>query len=608
MAEALELLAPARDVETARVAVDCGADAVYMGGPGFGARAAATNSVGDIAAAADYAHRFGARLYVTMNTVLLDSELDAARAQAVAMAGAGADALIVQDMAYMMMDLPISLHASTQCDIRTPGKAAFLAGVGFRQLVLPREFTVEQVRQAAMASGGPVEVFIHGARCVSFSGDCQMGFVATGRSGNRGECPQMCRLPYVLEDASGKVISTARHFLSLADLSTSPGRLRELADAGARSFKIEGRLKDRRYVANVTAWYNAMLDRLVADNPDRWRRASFGTSVPGFTPDPYQTFFRRPNGGGREATLDSPKDVGVPLGKVTAPYNARSNSFRIKTGEVLVNGDGLGYFDSEGVFRGFRLNRGTAAGECFPANMPGTLPRATEIYRNSNKAFNDSVDRARPERTMALDVELRFSAGSVTVNARDEADRVVTFTAEVATSVPRNPQFEARKNIFGRLGGSVYRLRNYSEEGGDVFMPASAVTAFKKRIIDGLARCEIPRGDSVQTMKPASLKPYCDTPLDYHDNVTNRLAEKFYIDRGFKIEARGLEAADAIPNDLRVMTTRYCIRRELGACLRSAAADKLPDPLFLNDGTRRYRLGFDCGQCRMTVNRVNIDR
>ena len=602
MQDTLELLSPARDAAVARTAIDCGADAVYIGGPAFGARAAAGNSVDDIASVADYAHRFGARLYVTMNTVLLEEELEQARTQALAMAAAGVDALIVQDMAYTMMDLPIALHASTQCDIRTPEKAAFLAAAGFRQFVLPREFSVEQVRAAAAASGGPVEVFIHGARCVSFSGDCQMGYVATGRSGNRGQCPQMCRLPYTLEDAGGRALSPARHFLSLSDLSTSEAGLKALAEAGARSFKIEGRLKDRRYVANVTAWYDAMLDRIVAAEPQRWRRASYGRSVPGFAPDPYATFFRRPNGGGRQATLDSPKDVGAAVGKVSVPFNKGSNSFKVNTTEVLANGDGLGYFDSEGTFRGFRLNRSTAAGECFPAALPGVLTKGTEIYRNSNKSFNDAVDAARPARTMTLDISLTLTDNCVTAEACDEAGRRASTAVDIESSVPQKPQYEARKAIFARLGNTVYRLGRYSESGEDRFIPASTVGALKKQILSELESQPVPRNDAAPLTPRPAAEPYTTAPLDYHDNVTNSLAEKFYTDRGFSIGGRGLEAGDRIPPCARVMTTAYCIRRELGACLRTPGAESLPEELYLNDGTRRYRLGFECDKCRMTVN------
>lgn len=359
----LELLSPARTAEIGRTAILAGADAVYIGAPAFGARAAATNTVEDIKELTAFAHQYRAKVYVTLNTILYDDELAEAEHLVHQLYSAGVDALIVQDMAYLEMKLPpIALHASTQCDIRTPEKAALLAKAGFSQLVLPREFTLEEIKTTAETAGVPVEVFVHGALCVSFSGDCQAGCVATGRSANRGACPQMCRLPYELIDETGKRVAPPKHYLSLRDLNQM-SNLASLVDAGASSFKIEGRLKDARYVANVTAAYSRELNRMIASSGGTLRRSSFGQSDPGFEPDLRRTFNRGYtnyflNGRqGRRASLDTPKWAGMEIGTVSHPYDSRRGSFMARLSDNVANGDGLGYFDNSGNFNGFRLNR-----------------------------------------------------------------------------------------------------------------------------------------------------------------------------------------------------------------------------------------------------------
>lgn len=596
----LELLAPARDAAIGRTAIDCGADAVYIGAPAFGARAAATNSISDIACLAGYAHRYGARIYVTMNTLLLDSELEDARRTVWELYDAGADALIVQDMAYLMMDLPpIALHASTQCDIRTRQKAAALAAAGMGRVVLARELTPAQIAEVA-ATGVPVEVFIHGARCVSYSGDCQMGYVATGRSANRGECPQMCRLPFELVDARGRTLAPRRHYLSLSDMSTPD--IAALAHAGATSFKIEGRLKDARYVANAVAWYSARLDALVASEPSRWCRASYGRAVPGFVPDIDKAFFRRPNGGGREATLGSPKDIGRPIGKVTASFNARRRSFRY-AGEALANGDGLGFFAADGTFTGFRLNR-AAAGEAFPAGAVEGLAAGMEIYRNSDKEFADTLAKAVPERFLRVDFILeRAGEGTVRLAARcccAEYSETVVMTTDTA----RTPQKEGRRRLLGRLGGSGYELGMVDDKLDDsAFVPASALADLRRRVLAGLDDALIAaHRREVPAPRRLAADAFSGMELTYHDNVANALAAEFYTAHGADVRERALEAGARPDGEKRVMQTRYCIRRELGACLKTPQGAALPPELFLRDDAgRRYRLAFDCRRCGMDI-------
>ncbi|MDE6158124.1 MAG: U32 family peptidase [Muribaculaceae bacterium] len=489
----LELLAPARDAAVGRIAVLAGADAVYIGAPAFGARAAATNTVDDIAGLVDFAHRFRVKVYVTMNTIVFDDEIADVEALVWKLYSAGVDALIVQDMAYLEMDLPpIALHASTQCDIRTPEKARMLADAGFSQLVLPREFSLAQIREARDAAGIPVEVFVHGALCVSYSGDCQAGYVAMGRSANRGVCPQMCRLPYALVDSSGREVAPPRHYLSLRDLNQSRN-LAALVEAGASSFKIEGRLKDARYVANVVSAYSQLLDRIVADSDGLYCRAAAGVSECGFGPDlsrtfnrGYTSYFLTPAApAAKMASLDTPKWVGVPVGKVTAPYDARRGFFTATTETTLANGDGLGYFDKSRKFNGFRLNRADG-GRLYPAQPLNGLTVGTVLYRNGDKAFNDILDRPDAGCTRRIPVAMTVSAVDDSRIALTVAD-VRGCSATVVVDSPYAPakadQHEPRHRTLAKLGDTIYELASLDDKLGDRFVPASVLTAARRELI-----------------------------------------------------------------------------------------------------------------------------
>ncbi|MDE6207709.1 MAG: U32 family peptidase [Muribaculaceae bacterium] len=649
----LELLAPARDLDTARAAVLAGADAVYIGAPAFGARAAATNSIDDIAALVAFAHPFRVKVFVTMNTILYDSELEAAAEMVRRLYAAGVDALIVQDMAYTQMSLPpIALHASTQCDIRTPEKARRLADSGFCRLVLPREFTLDEIAACRDASGLPLEVFVHGALCVSYSGDCHAGVIATGRSANRGECPQMCRLPYDLVDAQGHSVAPRRHYLSLRDMCRLDS-LRELADAGACSFKIEGRLKDIRYVTNIVSAYSDALDAVVAASDGMYCRASFGHSERSFIPDVTRTFnrgytnyfIRRP---GSMASLDTPKWAGLPVGTVTRPYNERRRCFEAKLTAELANGDGLGYYDAAGTYHGFRLNR-VEGNTLYPATVPDGLKAGMTIYRNADKNFNDRLDSAAVcKRTLSLDIRLSHAGHSVFENPGqktsaaehihqgkhqgnivselsspakplvapsgsepavmivaegcDERGVRATVTEAVSLQAAQTPQEQARRRVLEKTGGTIYRVAGVEDELGDVFIPASVLTNVRRSLLDALDHAaaatydyEKPRAMTLADDAFAALPP-----LTYHDNIANHLARQFYTSHGARIAEAAAEVATP-KGDVTVMTTRYCIRRELGACLRKGGIERLPEPLFLRNESGTYRLHFDCDRCGMRV-------
>ncbi len=595
-----------------------GADAVYIGAPAFGARAAATNSVESIRSLAQLAHRYRARVYVTMNTILYDNELDEASRLVKQLYGAGVDALIVQDMAYLGLDLPpIALHASTQCDIRTPDKAAWLAEAGFSQLVLPREYSLAEIKAVADTVDVPVEVFVHGALCVSYSGDCQAGFAAMGRSANRGVCPQMCRLPYELVDADGNAVAPPKHYLSLRDLNRV-NYLEALAEAGAASFKIEGRLKDARYVANVTAAYSRALDRIVERSGGKYRRSSAGTSTYGFTPDLDRTFNRGYTSyflkgtPGKMASTDTPKWAGIPVGTISGELDKRRRSFRARLSAQLSNGDGLGFFNAAGTFVGFRLNR-VEGNELWPASAPEGLTTGTTLYRNNDKAFFDLLERpdAGCYRKIRVDFTLRpVDNERIAISADDERGCSVCLVADSVYAAAKTPQEAHRRNIMAKLGDTDYTLGNVDDRLSERFIPASALTAARR---DVLALLDKAAADTYAYDRRKACTLADDAfagakALDYHDNVANRLARRFYTGHGASIAEMAIENAPNKEDELVVMTTKYCLRRELGACLKEKNGTKLPRPLFLKNDSGLYRLDFDCARCGMSVVRLRNAR
>lgn len=612
---ALELLAPARNLAVAKAAIDHGADAVYMGGPAFGARAAAGNSIEEIREAVDYAHAYYARVYVTVNTIVYANELEAVRRLVNELYEAGVDALIVQDMAFAeMADLPpIALHASTQCDIRTPRKAAMLAAAGFEQLVLPRELTLEEIRamRRAVPEDVELEAFVHGALCVSYSGDCQAGFVAMGRSANRGECPQICRLPYVLTDGQGRRLAPEAHYLSMRDMKRIDS-LGEMADAGVSSFKIEGRLKDENYVKNVVAAYSAALNAIVESSGGKYCRRSYGKSEPSFVPDLERTFNRsyteyflheaRPQSGTAMASFLSPKWAGSPVATVLG--RSADGGYIVSEKLPLVNGDGLTFTATDGKLIGFRLNKVERSGPktiIYPASevklSPGTI-----LSRNVDKAFQDLLQRGS-RRVIDVDMVLKTTPSGVRLSINAAPGPVVDVEMPLELDPARGPQDDARRKVLGKLGDTRYSLRSLRDEIGAYFIPASLLTSLRREAVAAL-------DEAISGSLPRPRRSFpgevtgeegMGEELTYHDNVANGLAAGFYARRGFKISGRALETLAVRPaGELRVMTTRYCLRRELDACLRTQAGKRLPAELWLRSpGGPAYRLDFDCANCRM---------
>lgn len=611
----LELLAPARDAETAIAAIDHGADAVYIGADSFGARAAAGNSVEAIAGVVQYAHRFGVRIYVTLNTILYDNELDAAASLIKRLYDAGVDALIVQDMSVLQMDIPpIDLHASTQTDARTPAKIAMLAKAGFSQIVLPREFSLEEIRQATdAASPAAVEVFVHGALCVCYSGDCQAGAILAGRSANRGECPQICRLSFRLTDEYGHDIKlpdvgpSERHWLSTADMNRID-YLGDLADAGVTSFKIEGRLKPVAYVKNVTAAYSLALDRLISQSEGRYARASFGRTEFNFTPDPARSFnrgftpyFLTQAHTTAITSWQSPKWIGLPVGKT---IGRSGNGLRVKASCELHNGDGIGYFDSNGKFTGFRINR--VEGEIIYPAPGSTFPSkpGVQLYRNNDVVGEAALARRDTgRRSIGVSFVLRLdSIGRAVIDASDERGCAITVSSEeIYTDIARSEQSEPRRGIMERISDTIYRLDNLDDRLGSIFIPAKALTALRRKALDTLDRSWTIRCNR-RLRKPADIRPdlFKDFTASYHDNIANAVAEDFYTTHRAKVAEHAVEV-DKPHGNVRVMTTRYCLRRSMGACLRGKNAGLLPDRLWLDAPIGRLELKFDCDNCRMQV-------
>ncbi len=603
----IELLAPARDREIAIEAIKHGADAVYMGAPMFGARAAATNSIDDMQQVCQFAHHFDARVYATVNTIVYDHELHQVERMIWQLWDAGVDALIVQDMGILRLDLPpIALHASTQCDLRTPDKARFLEALGFSQLVMARELTFNEIADIRQAVKVPLEAFVHGALCVCYSGRCQMSQAIKQRSANRGECAQMCRLPYDLVDERGRVLVSHKHLLSLRDMNRT-NLLREMIDAGVSSFKIEGRLKDINYVKNVVAHYRKALDEVIAQSDGQLRRASFGAAELAFDPDVrrsfnrnFTTYFidcRKPDNGTQMASIDTPKSLGQYVGKVT---RARGKELVVDTHLRLVNGDGLSYFNADGQFTGIRVN--VASGNHVSLRESVPIPRGTDLYRTSDKAMDDILSRPTAKRCIAVDAKLRRVGERLVLTLVDERGCSATHAIDDVDLQPAKSSQEQRQlDVLAKLGDTIYTLRE-AKVLPDCFIPASTLTRLRRETVDLLDRTwHMSRRRDRRRPEYMAAPCYTDT-LTSADNVANHLAEQLYRDHGVTDITPALECQidkRQATDGIEVMHTRYCLRRELGACLKSSGAKKLPASIFLRTGNQLISVHCDCNHCEM---------
>ncbi len=601
----VELLAPAKDAQTAIDAINYGADAVYMGPQRFGARASAGNSVDDMRIVADYAHKFNAKLYATVNTILYDSELKEAERLITDLYRVGVDAIIVQDMSILRLDLPpIALHSSTQCDLRTLEKARFLSSLGFSQLVMARELSFEEIKAIHNATQAKLEAFIYGALCVSYSGRCQVSEALFGRSANRGECAQVCRMAFDLVDEKDCILQQNKHLLSLKDLNQTDNLL-GLIESGVSSFKIEGRLKDANYVKNSVAHFRQRIDEIIANNSTLYARSSKGVSTYDFEPSPekcfnrsYTHYFltdRQPKNGQSMASLITPKSLGEPIGTV---ISNRNNQVKINTKSTINNGDGLSYFNGN-EFTGFRANK--VEGGIVYANSKQTIQPGTLIYRTHDKMHSDALEKSQTTRKIRINSTLRSVLNTLVLDVTDERGNSVTATMELESlSAAQKDQRMRQIETLSKLGNTIYQMEDCVID-TNVFVPASALTQLRREATDLL--------DSVQliTYQPElrlkeNLNSVCDKELLYSaDNVANEIALKLYEDHGAKIVEKAIEVKKNNSKEQLVMHTRYCIRRELNACKKSDNAKALPDNIFLRTGKNKLRVECDCKNCEMKL-------
>lgn len=599
----IELLAPAKNLECGMAAIDHGADAVYIGAPKFGARAAAVNSLEDIAALVEYAHLYNVRIYVTVNTILKDEELKETEEMIRALYRVGVDALIVQDMGIAGLELPpIPLHASTQMDNRTAEKVRFLADAGFRQVVLARELSLREIGKIHEACPDvPLEIFVHGALCVSYSGQCYVSQACFGRSANRGECAQFCRLPFSLVDSNDRVIVKDKHLLSLKDLNQSE-ELEALLDAGASSFKIEGRLKDVSYVKNVTAAYRQKLDAILARRKE-YVRASSGSCRYAFNPQLDKSFSRGfthyfLHGRTRDVfSFDTPKSLGEEMGTMK---EARGNYLTVAGLKSFNNGDGVCYIDEQGKLQGFRINR-VEGNKLYPQEMPRIKPR-TVLYRNFDQEFEKILARRSSERKMAVAIRLADTAFGFALTLTDEDDNRVTLSLPRAKEPARTPQEENLKTQLAKLGNTPFEAERVDIDFTENwFLPASVLADFRRQAIEKLiAARRINYRRELAVLRPTT-HAFPQTALTYLGNVMNARAASFYAGHGVASIAPAFEQTPVEKAVL--MFCKHCLRYSMGWCpvhQRERSPYREPYYLVSTDG-KRFRLEFDCRNCQMKV-------
>lgn len=604
----LELLSPARNLECGKAAISHGADAVYIGAERFGARAAAGNSVADIAALCHYAHGYGAKVYVTVNTIIYDEEIASTRQLLHELNDAGVDAVLVQDMALLSLlptDCRMALHASTQTDNRTAEKVAWLHSLGFSRVVLARELSIDEIAEIHRAVPDvELEVFVHGALCVSFSGLCYASQHCFHRSANRGECAQFCRLAFDLIDNNGQVIDHDRHLLSLKDMNRLHS-LERLAEAGVCSFKIEGRLKDCSYVKNVTAAYSQQLDNIVKRDPTKYRRSSFGKCTYTFTPDLKKTFNRGFTTyflDGRQSDIaspDTPKAMGEYVGQVK---ELRGLSFNVAGTAAFANGDGLCFINDERRLEGFRVNR-VEGNRLFPLKMPSALRPGTALYRNNDVAFERLLSRPTAERriTITMFFEVTSTGFALTVSIPSGLSARTEVKAEHQQA--DHPQHDNIVKQLTRLGATIYECSTVNiPEGFNLFVPSSLLATLRRTATDKLlAACEKDeRRITFITESEMKVPTYCSPAYQY--NIANHIACSFYERHGLHHPAPAFELATNGGEQL-LMQCRHCLRYAYGYCVKHGGRKPEwhePLHLVLPDG-RRFRLAFDCSRCQMNV-------
>ena len=619
----IELLAPARSADIGIEAFNHGADAVYIGGPSFGARTAADNSVSDLGRLAAHAHRFGGRVFATVNTILRDDELEPCRKLIWQLYDAGVDALIIQDMGILQMDLPpIQLHASTQTDIRTPEKARFLQDAGLSQLVLARELTLPQIaaiRDVIDPERCLLEFFIHGALCVAYSGQCYISHAHTGRSANRGDCSQACRLPYEVKDSVGRIVAHDKHVLSMKDNNQSEN-LRALIDVGLRSFKIEGRYKDMAYVKNITAHYRRLFDEILDERPEL-AAASHGRTTFTFLPDPNQNFNREFTDyfvqGRKEdiGAFDSPKNPGQPIGWVAKVATDHVELFTDEASTELHNGDGLCYYDLHKELIGLQINRAerTPAGswKLFPkdplANFKD-LRKGTIVNRNRDMSWVRTLEKKSSDRRIGVWMKLSETGQGLALHLTDEAGFEGQARIALPWQAPKESADDKLRAALGKLGETIFSaIEVQLALPRPWFVPPSQLNALRREAVQALEAARLagferlPPGKAVEP--PA---PYPEEHLTYLANVFNQKAREFYARHGVKVIEPAYEAQQE-EGEVSLMITKHCVRFSLSLCPKQAKGVTgvqgtiKAEPMQLINGKEKLTLRFDCKPCEMHV-------
>ncbi|MDR1743159.1 MAG: U32 family peptidase [Dysgonamonadaceae bacterium] len=596
----IELLAPAKNKEGGMEAILHGADAVYIGVDGFSARAAAGNSVEDIGELTAFAHRFNAKVYAALNIILKDTELAQVEKLIWTLYRLNVDAVIVQDMGILQLNLPpVPLHASTQTDNRTVDKVRFLEAAGFSRVVLARELSIGDIAAISSQTKAPLEVFVHGALCVSYSGQCYISQAITGRSANRGECAQICRLPFDLIDSEGKIIRENAHLLSMKDLNMSE-RLEALLDAGVSSLKIEGRLKDLSYVKNVTAAYRQKLDAVFARRPE-FVRSSSGKSYLDFQPDLAKSFnrgFTDYFSQGRQHDIwsfESPKSMGEYIGTVKERGH---NCLSINTRQKINNGDGLCFIDGGGL-NGFRVNR-AEGNRIFPAQMPD-ISVGMKVYRNCDHEFEMRLLRRSAERKIAARISIKETLRGFALEIIDEDENFAAIAVDFDKQRAQKPQEDNIRTQLMKTGNTVFEISEVGIRFADeLFIPSSMLGEWRKRLIAKLESLrKINYRQEIKPIKPSS-QAFPQKELNYLGNVMNEKSRSFFAAHNVKVLQPAFEQKPQ--KNVPLMFTRHCLKFALGWCPRETK-EKTPytEPLYLRTAQSQFRLKFDCAKCEMQV-------
>lgn len=616
----LELLAPAKDLKCGIAAIDCGADAVYIGAARFGARQAVGNSIDDINELCEYAHKFGCKVYVTVNTIIYDNELEDTQKLLNELGRIGVDAILVQDMGITKLQLPqnVALHASTQTDNRSAEKVEWLARHNFDRVVLARELSLEEIRNIhRRVPQTELEVFVHGALCVSFSGVCYASEYCFGRSANRGACAQFCRMKFDLTDKDGNEIINQAHLLSLKDMCRIDS-LEQLADAGVTSFKIEGRLKDINYVRNVTAAYNKQLNEIISRRGSEYERASSGVCDIRFTPNLNKTFNRGFTDyflNGRTSDLASfytPKAMGEYVGKVK---EIRGNSFNVAGTTSFANGDGLCFINSNNELEGFRINR-AEGNRLFPLRMPRGLRKGIALYRNSDQLFEKELNGDNVQRKLGIRINIKASAEGLHIEAKTCDEKLhINLQKDISLEKAQKSQVDNIKRQISKFGNTIFTVEDVIVEPTDFpwFIPNSILAEIRRQATDELMgrlsemsenQKDTKTKDQAQQLPDngkVSFHSISSYQQPYMYNIANRLAHSFYEQEGMSDITPAFEIRK--PSSPLVMQCRYCLRHELGQCKKShKQSGLLKEPLHLRlaDG-RTFRLEFDCKKCQMNI-------